>query len=59
MAKKECPSCGIEIDNKETICPVCQYEFPIKRNYHIKVTALIFIIIFLIQIIKFITSLFK
>lgn len=26
--KKECPSCAMLIDAGETICPICQYEFP-------------------------------
>lgn len=25
---KECPSCAMEIESAEKICPICQYEFP-------------------------------
>jgi len=26
--KKECPSCGMEIDSATKVCPICAYEFP-------------------------------
>jgi len=26
--KKECPSCAMEVDADDKICPICQYEFP-------------------------------
>ncbi|MCR9250985.1 MAG: hypothetical protein NXI20_11190 [bacterium] len=28
MKKKECPSCAMEIDRDEKVCPICSYEFP-------------------------------
>ena len=28
VKKKECPSCAMEIDKDEKVCPICQYEFP-------------------------------
>jgi len=28
MAKKECPSCAMEIDASAKVCPVCSYQFP-------------------------------
>lgn len=27
---KECPSCAMEIDKSEKVCPICQYEFPLQ-----------------------------
>ena len=28
MAEKECPSCALEVDNNDKVCPYCGYEFP-------------------------------
>ncbi|MDA0379374.1 MAG: zinc ribbon domain-containing protein [Bacteroidetes bacterium] len=28
MALRECPSCALESDPAETVCPFCGYEFP-------------------------------
>lgn len=46
MSKRECPSCAMEIDADEKICPVCGYEFP-QEKPTIKWLALALIIIFL------------
>jgi hypothetical protein len=27
MKKKECPSCAMEIDVSNKVCPICGYEF--------------------------------
>lgn len=27
-SKKECPSCAMNIAVKDTVCPICGYEFP-------------------------------
>ncbi|MDV3307435.1 MAG: hypothetical protein LOY03_01280 [Cyclobacteriaceae bacterium] len=32
MAKKECPSCAMEVDAKSRTCPICGYEFPTRSN---------------------------
>jgi len=26
--QKECPSCAMMVNEKASICPICQYEFP-------------------------------
>jgi RNA polymerase subunit RPABC4/transcription elongation factor Spt4 len=28
MRKKECPSCAMNVDAAEKVCPICRYEFP-------------------------------
>ena len=28
MSLRECPSCALESDASETVCPFCGYEFP-------------------------------
>ena len=33
MAKKECPSCAMEIDSDANECPICGYEFPKTDNW--------------------------
>jgi len=57
MSKKECPSCGIEIDKEHTVCPICQYEFPIKSKFNIKIIAVILIILLLYPLIRLFVSL--
>jgi RNA polymerase subunit RPABC4/transcription elongation factor Spt4 len=47
MKKKECPSCAMEIDEKESVCPYCHYEFP-SESKMMKFTGIIIIIIFII-----------
>ena len=47
MNKKECPSCAVEIEIKENICPICGYEFPIRKNYPLKISAVVLLILFL------------
>ncbi|HLT82440.1 MAG TPA: hypothetical protein VKZ86_15535 [Cyclobacteriaceae bacterium] len=32
MAKKECPSCAMEVDATHHTCPICGYEFPARSN---------------------------
>ena len=27
MNKKECPSCAMDIDEQNVVCPICGYEF--------------------------------
>lgn len=52
MSKKECPSCAMEIDNKEKICPICQYEFS-EINTGYKWIAIVLIIVFLLYLFVF------
>ncbi len=49
MKKKECPSCAMEIDDKEKICPVCGYEFP-EESRAVKYLVIALIIIFAVFI---------
>ncbi|MEM7297301.1 MAG: hypothetical protein AAF391_03440 [Bacteroidota bacterium] len=50
--KKECPSCAMEIDAKEKICPICEYEFAeISTGY--KWIAIVLIIVFLLYLFVF------
>ena len=32
---KECPGCAMEIDADETVCPICQYEFPQQKSNNV------------------------
>ncbi len=32
MKTRECPSCGMEIEADNKVCPVCGYEFPRKSK---------------------------
>jgi rRNA maturation endonuclease Nob1 len=41
MSKKECPSCAMEIDSKEKVCPICGYEFPLMRRIYIMVAVIL------------------
>ncbi len=50
MSKKECPSCAMEIDEKEKECPICQYEFP-KTNKINPIVALIIVIAILFMLV--------
>lgn len=42
---KECPSCAMEVDADEKVCPICQYEFPSQPKGVPWVAALLVIII--------------
>ena len=53
--KKECPSCAMEIDKKDKICPVCGFEFPHEKPT-IKWLALALLIMFLVY---FLFNLFR
>lgn len=45
MKKKECPSCAMEIDDNEKICPICNYEFPTQSKVFQTVGYVLLIII--------------
>lgn len=49
MKKKECPSCAMEIDDNQKICPICNYEFP-QGTPTYKIVALILIALFLVML---------
>ncbi len=57
MKRKECPSCGVEIEREYNICPICRYEFPVKPKFHIKTAAIILLILFLYPLIKLLINL--
>ena len=42
---KECPSCAMEVDRKDKICPICQYEFPTQPKAVSWVAALLILVI--------------
>ena len=44
MKQKECPSCAMNIDVDEEVCPICQYEFP-KTSKGIQIVAIILIVV--------------
>jgi len=50
MKKKECPSCAMDIDSKEKICPICGYEFP-RVNKLYQWVAILLIILFILYFI--------
>ena len=47
VKKKECPSCAMEIDRDEKVCPICQYEFPQQSQINVWV-AIGLVILFLL-----------
>ncbi len=55
MAKKECPSCAVDIDKNAEICPVCGYEFP-RQKSAFKWVALLLIILFSLPFIRMIIN---
>jgi len=48
MKKKECPSCAMEIDIKNTECPICGYEFSDHAPW-VKWLAILLILLFFIM----------
>ncbi len=47
MIKKECPSCAMEVDQKNKTCPICGYEFT-QSNPVIKWVVILLLIAFLL-----------
>jgi predicted amidophosphoribosyltransferase len=45
MKQKECPSCAMNIDADEKVCPICGYEFP-KENPLFKILIILLVIVF-------------
>jgi predicted amidophosphoribosyltransferase len=47
MAVQECPSCAVEVERSNEICPICGYEFPvIKKSTYVAVWLMIVLMIF-------------
>jgi hypothetical protein len=52
MSKRECPSCGIEVDTAEKFCPICQYEFPEEHGLNIKLIAFVLLLLLIYPFIR-------
>ncbi|MFY0688153.1 MAG: hypothetical protein JXQ90_13360 [Cyclobacteriaceae bacterium] len=50
MKKKECPSCAMNIDASEKVCPICQYEFT-QTSMGVKWVAILLVLLFLFYLI--------
>jgi len=48
MKKKECPSCAMEINAENKICPICTYEFP-QKNPLYQWIAILLAVVFLLM----------
>jgi len=48
---KECPSCAMEVDQGEAICPICQYEFPSQPKVYTWIAILLIIALMILFII--------
>jgi len=53
MQKKECPSCAMQVDIDEKVCPICEYEFPSHTKYQwiaaVMIAAVVLVIIYLLR----------
>jgi RNA polymerase subunit RPABC4/transcription elongation factor Spt4 len=45
---KECPSCAMQVDSDEEICPICQYEFPKQSKVSVWVAVVLIILLLLL-----------
>lgn len=52
--KKECPSCAMEIDELEKICPICGYEFPRTNPVYTWIAVILLFITLVFFIFRFI-----
>jgi len=50
MTKKECPSCAMEVDDRDHHCPICGYEFTDTHNSWLKWVALLLALLFLLYL---------
>lgn len=44
MATKECPSCAMNVDDKSTVCPICDYEFPVTNKGFVIIAILLIVV---------------
>jgi hypothetical protein len=58
VVKKECPSCGVDIDKEYQACPLCGYEFPVQRSV-VKYVAIGLVILFTWPLLKLLLSILK
>ena len=54
---RECPSCALEVEATELVCPYCGYEFPVQRS-SLKAVAVIMALLLLWPVIKLAQYLF-
>jgi len=47
MKKKECPACAMEVEEANSLCPVCGYEFAETNRGWVKWLALILLLVIL------------
>ena len=52
MAKKECPSCAMDVDKKHKECPVCGHEFQ-SFSVWMQVVAVLLLMLFVLYFIVF------
>jgi len=53
LKKKECPSCAMEINANEKVCPICHYEFP-EESKSFKMIVIVLILLFIVFILNII-----
>lgn len=54
---RECPSCALDVEATESVCPYCGYEFPVQRS-SVKAVAVIMALLLLWPVIKLVQYLF-
>ncbi|WP_185974277.1 hypothetical protein [Litoribacter populi] len=51
MNTKECPGCAMPVEQKDTICPICKFEFPQRSKAYtwvaVALAVLMLLLIFL------------
>ncbi len=55
MPRKECPSCAVEIQQHDEVCPICGYEFPRRKSWPRWIAVLVLILIS-IAVIRLLTN---
>lgn len=55
MARKECPSCAVEIQQHEEVCPICGYEFPTRKTWP-RWIAIVILILLAIAVFRLLTN---
>ncbi len=53
----ECPSCALEVDDTEPVCPHCDYEFPQERS-GVRYARWVFLVLMLWPLFKLLSYLF-
>lgn len=42
---RECPSCGVDGDDRAHICPICGYEFPQQKSWPRRIAFVLLLLI--------------